>query len=282
MSDAVAGVAARFAPGFPPGPLDVSDVHSALAAGPTLVAGGRPCGEREPDASTSASVSRGALGRTADGRLLLVVAEAGDAGWTLTEFGRLLARLGCTEARALEGDAPASCWIRGQGNGGVVGPAAARTEDRVAGAIAVFGRRVYVVDNDPGPPNSLDRWPGEFAPERGSVFTQAEGASGTFGRNFAFGLGNARGVWTIRVEEAGTYEVFARWPKGMFTANAEYRLAGASQEQIVRRGQRAGYGRWVPIGQVSADPSNPIRVDVRSLTHERVAADAVRAVRAGP
>jgi hypothetical protein len=150
----------------------------------------------------------------------------------------------------------------------------------VANAVAVVAPRVYIVDDEPGDGHGLDSAPGRFRAAGEHGFTSSA-ASGCYGKGFVFGLGPARGEWTVHVEARGRYEVFARWPRGHWTTVAEYTLVGLTEPVVVRVSQVGGAGEWFPLGFVEADAETPIRVEVTSCTRDPVAADAIRVVERG-
>jgi hypothetical protein len=259
--------------------------RDAIGAGPILVEAGVVkrdfAVEGFTDAKFLGANPRTAIGETAEGRILLVTVDgrqAGAAGMSLDELAGLMASLGCRDALNLDGGGSTTCWIRGRGTGGVVNSPSDLTGERpVANAVAVVAPRVYIVDDEPGDTDGLDAAPGRFRAVGEHAFTSSA-ASGSYGKGCAFGMGPARGEWTVRVEARGRYEVFARWPRGHWTTVAEYTLVGLTEPVVVRVSQVGGAGEWFPLGFVEADAATPIRVEVTSCTRDPVAADAIRVV----
>jgi exopolysaccharide biosynthesis protein len=89
-------------------------VDEALEAGPLLVRSGRICLNPEAEGFSSAKIlslsgARSAVGRTADGRLLLATTSG-----TVRQLAAVMKRLGAEDALNLDGGASSCLWYRGK------------------------------------------------------------------------------------------------------------------------------------------------------------------------
>lgn len=104
---------------------DWPQAHFAAEAGPRLVRGGAVSVERAAegfDAALDAKAARTALGLTADGRVLLVTADAVaglGTGMTLAELAQYMLWLDCREAMLLGSGSPTTLYVSGATVGGV-------------------------------------------------------------------------------------------------------------------------------------------------------------------
>jgi RHS repeat-associated protein len=89
--------------------------------------------------------------------------------------------------------------------------------------------------------------------------------------------------WTATLPQAGSYEVYARWPADDGrTAAASYAIAHELGSSTVTVNQRANGGQWVLLGSYDFDPANAnAEVTLDGFADGGVAADAVRFVESG-
>jgi len=124
-----------------------SNVTDAVGGGPVIVRGGKPVYRAFENFSTEQLAfrsSRGAIGQTADGRIVIVAADGRQPGYSsgLTNFELALAmmRLGCVSASALGSGATATLAFDGK----LLNRPSRRGEAPVASALALFYSGVFV------------------------------------------------------------------------------------------------------------------------------------------
>ncbi|WP_446210444.1 golvesin C-terminal-like domain-containing protein [Micromonospora sp. IBSANI012] len=134
------------------------------------------------------------------------------------------------------------------------------------------GRHVVLVDNsDFNNVTTAGTW------------TAATSATGKVGPNYATrpaGTGTNTFTWKLNVPQAGTYEVFARYPQVSGAAtNAKYTVShgGGDTEKTVN--QTTDTGTWVSLGSYSFTEGNTRKVSLSDQANGTVVADAVKLVR---
>ncbi|WP_157745880.1 golvesin C-terminal-like domain-containing protein [Micromonospora purpureochromogenes] len=134
------------------------------------------------------------------------------------------------------------------------------------------GRHVVLVDNsDFNNVTTAGTW------------TAATSATGKVGPNYATrpaGTGTNTFTWKLNVPQAGTYEVFARYPQVSGAAtNAKYTVShgGGDTEKTVN--QTTNTGTWVSLGSYSFTEGNTHKVSLSDQANGTVVADAVKLVR---
>jgi RHS repeat-associated protein len=144
----------------------------------------------------------------------------------------------------------------------------ARADDGVP-----VGRHVVLVDNsDTQNVTATGTWP------------TGTSAADKFGHNYAThaaGTGANTFSWTLNVPQAGTYEVFARYPTVSGAAdNAKYTVRHGGGSTVRTVNQTANAGSWVSLGSYAFTEGNSHEI---SLSDEAsggtVVADAVKLVR---
>ncbi|WP_176738273.1 DNRLRE domain-containing protein [Micromonospora pallida] len=135
------------------------------------------------------------------------------------------------------------------------------------------GKQVVLVDNsDFNNTAATGLWTGAATPD-----------TGTYGHNYATrpaGTGANVFTWQLNVPQAGTYEVFARYPQVAGAAtNAKYTVAhsGGNTDRTVN--QATNTGTWVSLGSYSFAEGNTHKVSLSDQAGGTVVADAVKLVR---
>ncbi|MFU8854699.1 DNRLRE domain-containing protein [Micromonospora sp. SL1-18] len=134
------------------------------------------------------------------------------------------------------------------------------------------GRQVVLVDNsDFNNTTATGTW------------TTATTAGDKYGHSYATrpaGTGTNTFTWQLNVPQAGTYEVFARYPTITGAAtNAKYTINHGSGDTVKTVNQTANTGTWVSLGSYSFTEGNTHKVSLSDQATGTVAADAVKLVR---
>jgi hypothetical protein len=180
-----------------------------------------------------------------NGKKLFLVAVDGRtpeaAGMTCEELAKLMIELGCTWALNLDGGGSTTMWVRGKGvvsnpcDDKKFDPAGERA---VANAVLVLAPDVVVADTDAA------KFEGEWKRQKATA--------DHLGADYAVGSGSAK--WTLKIEFAGTYELFARCPKG-----GTWR-AGALEARPTGAG-------WVSLGTLKLEPGT-LEIEARGEMSE--------------
>jgi RHS repeat-associated protein len=134
------------------------------------------------------------------------------------------------------------------------------------------GRQVVLVDNsDAQNVATTGTWP------------VATTGSGVYGHNYAThaaGTGTNTFTWKLNVPQAGTYEVFVRYPgvSGAAT-NARFTVVHAGGSTVRTVNQTANTGSWVSLGSFAFAEGNTHAVSLSDQAGGTVLADAVKLVR---
>ncbi|MFR9780572.1 RHS repeat-associated core domain-containing protein, partial [Micromonospora sp. MS34] len=143
----------------------------------------------------------------------------------------------------------------------------ARSDDGVP-----VGEQVVLVDNsDFNNTSSTGTWP---------AASTATGKYGTDYATHAAGTGTNVFTWQLNVPQAGTYEVFARFPQVSGAAtDARYTVNYDGGSAVKTVNQTAGTGTWVSLGSYSFAEGNAQKVTLSDQAGGAVVADAVKLVR---
>ena len=132
--------------------LDWSQVRNVIGGGPFLIRGGKLAIDWQAEAFKPAFATarhpRTAIGKTADGDILLVAIEGGcpySVGATLDEEARILLRLGCVDAINLDGGGSTTFNLRGL----TLNRPSDGVERKVASGVLVFDTQTEPVDDAP-------------------------------------------------------------------------------------------------------------------------------------
>ncbi|GAA1874239.1 golvesin C-terminal-like domain-containing protein [Asanoa iriomotensis] len=147
------------------------------------------------------------------------------------------------------------------------GKLAGRTDDGVP-----VGKQVVLVDNsDFNNVATTGTW------------TAATSAASKYGPNYATrpaGTGANTFTWALNVPQAGTYEVFARYPQVTGAAtDAKYTVRHGGGSTVKTVNQASGAGAWVSLGSYSFTEGNSHAVSLSDQANGTVVADAVKVVR---
>ncbi|MFI7576539.1 DNRLRE domain-containing protein [Micromonospora sp. NPDC049497] len=147
------------------------------------------------------------------------------------------------------------------------GKLASRTDDGVP-----VGQHVVLADNsDFNNVTTTGTW------------TAATSATGKYGHNYAThpaGTGTEAFTWQLNVPQAGTYEVFARYPQVTGAAtDARYTVKHGGGDTVKTVNQTTGTGTWVSLGSYSFTEGNSHAVSLSDQATGTVVADAVKVVR---
>ncbi|WP_344300529.1 DNRLRE domain-containing protein [Paractinoplanes deccanensis] len=134
------------------------------------------------------------------------------------------------------------------------------------------GKQVVLVDNsDFNNTTATGTWP---------AANTATGKYGTDYATHAAGTGTSAFTWQLNVPQAGSYEVFARFPQVTGAAtDARYTIAynGGTVTKTVN--QSTGAGSWVSLGSYAFAEGNTHKVTLTDQAGGTVVADAVKLVR---
>ncbi|HEX6500295.1 MAG TPA: DNRLRE domain-containing protein [Micromonosporaceae bacterium] len=114
------------------------------------------------------------------------------------------------------------------------------------------------------------------------TWSRSSTQTGYYGYDYAShaaGAGSESFTWTLNVTQAGTYQVYVRYPQGTAT-NAGYTITssgGASTTRTVDQTRNAG--TWVSLGSYSFDEGNSQTIRLTDAANGTVNADAVKLVR---
>lgn len=115
------------------------------------------------------------------------------------------------------------------------------------------------------------------------TWTAATSATGKYGTNYAThsaGTGTDSFTWQLNVPQAGTYEVFARFPQvSGAAADAKYTVNHSAGSTVKTVDQTANTGIWVSLGSYSFAEGNAQKVSLSDQAGGTVVADAVKLVR---
>ncbi|MEV1143676.1 DNRLRE domain-containing protein [Micromonospora sp. NPDC049799] len=147
------------------------------------------------------------------------------------------------------------------------GKLASRTDDGVPA-----GKHVVLVDNsDFNNTTAIGTW------------TAATSATTKYGPSYATrpaGTGTNAFTWQLNVPQAGTYEVFARYPQVSGAAtDAKYTVKHGGGNTVRTVNQTTGTGTWVSLGSYSFTEGNSHAVSLSDQATGTVVADAVKVVR---
>jgi RHS repeat-associated protein len=134
------------------------------------------------------------------------------------------------------------------------------------------GKQVVLVDNsDSQNVTVTGSWPA------------ATSASDRHGPDYAThpaGTGSSAFTWDLNIPQAGTYEVFVRYPSVSGAAtDAEYTVTHAAGSTAATVDQTADQGTWVPLGSFALTEGNTHSVTLSDQAGGTVVADAVKLVR---
>ncbi|WP_433649917.1 DNRLRE domain-containing protein [Micromonospora zamorensis] len=134
------------------------------------------------------------------------------------------------------------------------------------------GRQVVLVDNsDFNNTTATGTW------------AVAKSAPNRYGTNYASrsaGTGANTFTWQLNVPQAGTYQVFARYPTVTGAAtDAKYTVSHGAGNAVKSVNQAANAGTWVSLGSYSFTEGNGHRVTLSDEATGTVVADAVKLVR---
>ncbi|MEV6815589.1 RHS repeat-associated core domain-containing protein, partial [Micromonospora sp. NPDC051296] len=147
------------------------------------------------------------------------------------------------------------------------GKLASRTDEGVP-----VGKHVVLVDNsDFNNVSATGTW------------TAATPATGKHGHNYATrpaGTGTNSFTWQLNVPQAGTYEVFARYPQVAGAAtDARYTVNHGGGDTVRTVNQTTNTGTWVSLGSYTFTEGNTHKVTLTDQAGGTVVADAVKVVR---
>ncbi|BCL12656.1 hypothetical protein GCM10017556_03950 [Micromonospora sagamiensis] len=115
------------------------------------------------------------------------------------------------------------------------------------------------------------------------TWTAATSATGKYGHNYATrpaGTGANVFTWQLNVPQAGSYEVFARYPQVSGAAtDAKYTVAHSGGNTVKTVNQTTNTGTWVSLGSYSFAEGNTHKVSLSDQAGGTVVADAVKLVR---
>ncbi|MEV4755359.1 DNRLRE domain-containing protein [Micromonospora sp. NPDC049559] len=148
------------------------------------------------------------------------------------------------------------------------GKLATRADDGVP-----VGQQVVLVDNsDFNNTTATGTWP------------TANTATGRYGTNYAThaaGTGANTHTWQLNVPQAGSYEVFVRYPQVTGAAtDAKYTVNHNGGSTVKTVDQTTGSGTWVSLGSYSFAEGNAQKISLSDQAGGTVVADAVKLVRA--
>jgi RHS repeat-associated protein len=134
------------------------------------------------------------------------------------------------------------------------------------------GEQVVVVDNsDTHNVATAGTWP------------TADTATNKFGPGYATntaGTGADTFTWKLNVPQAGTYQVYARYPTVTGAAtNARYTVTHSGGSTVATVNQTQNAGTWVPLGSYAFTEGNTHTVTLTDQAAGTVVADAVKLVR---
>ena len=245
-------------------------VEDALAAGPPLLADGKPTPHTGWEGMAKVRHPRTAIGLTNDGKLVGLVVDgrtAESAGMTCTELATTMAALGCTRALNLDGGGSSTLWVRGESDGGIVScPCDNKTFDHQgerAVANALLGEAADVVVGDDG----------EATLEPAARFVRAQDDACILGefRTATPGQG-ASASWQLDGMLPGKYRAFACWPREPGTVLAEL------GEQKLRFVPKTKPGEWFALGEVDLTKVQALRLRLAADGEGTFVVDAVRLV----
>jgi RHS repeat-associated protein len=148
------------------------------------------------------------------------------------------------------------------------GKLATRKDDGVP-----VGRQVVLVDNSDFNNTSTS----------GAAWTAASSATGKYGHNYvtrSAGTGANTFTWKLNVPQAGSYELFVRYPQVTGAAtDAKYTVNHSGGATVKTVNQTANTGTWVSLGSFSFAEGNSHRVSLSDQAGGTVVADAVKLVR---
>lgn len=248
----------------------------AMGAGPLLIENGKvltdPRSEGFVDSKFLGRNPRTAIGRTAEGTILLVVIDgrrAGAAGMSIDELRTFMLQIGCVDALNLDGGGSTTLWIRGKPPRGIANTVSDPAGERaVANGLLIFTKDVTIFD-DASPDF------GCFPPE---LWSLQSGAADSFDDAYQYSRGGpARAVWTVKAEFPGRYDVYARWPGGKFTKNAVFEILCDETRTVGAADQSQDPGTWRKIGEFSCDRADgSVVITLSSGDGLPIAADAIR------
>ncbi|WP_262285999.1 DNRLRE domain-containing protein [Micromonospora sp. MA102] len=115
------------------------------------------------------------------------------------------------------------------------------------------------------------------------TWTVANSATGKYGTDYATrpaGTGANTFTWQLNVPQAGTYEVFARYPQVTGAAtDAKYTISHGGGDTPKTVNQTTNTGTWVSLGSYSFTEGNRHKVSLSDQATGTVVADAVKLVR---
>jgi RHS repeat-associated protein len=134
------------------------------------------------------------------------------------------------------------------------------------------GRHVVVVDNsDTQNVTVTGTWPAATA------------ASDKYGHNYAThaaGTGTNTFTWNLNIPQAGTYQVYARYPTVSGAAtDARYTVQHTGGSTVKTVNQTTNAGTWVSLGSFTFAEGNTHRITLSDQAGGTVVADAVKLVR---
>ncbi|MBQ0894377.1 hypothetical protein KBX37_14940 [Micromonospora sp. U56] len=115
------------------------------------------------------------------------------------------------------------------------------------------------------------------------TWAAAATATGKYGTNYATraaGTGANTFTWQLNVPQAGTYEVFARYPQVSGAAtDAKYTVNHSAGGTVKTVNQTTNTGTWVSLGSYSFAEGNTHKVSLSDQATGTVVADAIKVVR---
>ncbi|MEU5726133.1 RHS repeat-associated core domain-containing protein, partial [Micromonospora sp. NPDC047738] len=134
------------------------------------------------------------------------------------------------------------------------------------------GKQVVLVDNsDFNNTSATGTW------------TAANTATGKYGTNYATrpaGTGTNTFTWQLNVPQAGTYEVFTRYPTVTGAAtDAKYTVNHGGGTTVKTVNQTTNTGTWVSLGSYTFTEGNTQKVTLSDQATGTVVADAIKIVR---
>ncbi|NUT20964.1 MAG: DNRLRE domain-containing protein [Hamadaea sp.] len=115
------------------------------------------------------------------------------------------------------------------------------------------------------------------------TWTAATTATGFYGRDYAThpaGTGTDKFTWQLNLPQAGTYEVFVRYPSVAGAASdAKFAITNATGTVTKTVDQTTAGGQWVSLGSLAFADGSGQKIELSDAANGVVVADAVKLVR---
>ncbi len=245
-------------------------IVDAIGGGPSLVSNGVINVTYEPEVFFGSGVGtaadpRTAIGRTADGRIILLVADgrsASSIGLSLSALAQTMSSLSCIDALNLDGGGSSTFVM----NGTVLNSPSDGVERQVASAFAVVpAPRPLLFEK------TIDTGGPEYREDgAGWISTANPGSFGAGARLHPVSVGTSRAAFKLGLPTMATYELSAWWVAASNRAtNTPIIVHSVGRTDTVRVDQTTRGGQWNIVGTFTfsgTDADSVVISDAASAT----------------